>query len=191
MSKDELDDFQAVRILVEALGPFPGEDRERIIRWAREKLGMPTGHSIGGKAPPPPAPPPGGINDPQVKPKDIKSFLQEKSPKSDQQLAAAVAYYFAFEANSSERKDAINFQDLIDACRKAGLRRPTNAGQTLRNSAHAGYLDKADEAGYYKLNSVGENLVAMVLSGGEASPRGRSRKRKVRKIERKKSKNSR
>ena len=34
------DDLKAVRLLADTLQPFAGEDRERIIRWAREKLGM-------------------------------------------------------------------------------------------------------------------------------------------------------
>ncbi len=34
------DDLEAVRLLADTLQPFASEDRERIIRWAREKLGM-------------------------------------------------------------------------------------------------------------------------------------------------------
>jgi hypothetical protein len=34
------DDLEAVRLLADTLQPFPSEDRERIIRWAREKLGL-------------------------------------------------------------------------------------------------------------------------------------------------------
>ena len=36
------DDLEAVRVLADTLQPFASEDRERIIRWAREKLGMAT-----------------------------------------------------------------------------------------------------------------------------------------------------
>src|SRR5262245_44849357 len=34
------DDLEAVRSLTDTLQPFSNDDRERIIRWAREKLGM-------------------------------------------------------------------------------------------------------------------------------------------------------
>ena len=34
------DDLEAVRMLAETLQPFSAEDRERILRWAREKVGM-------------------------------------------------------------------------------------------------------------------------------------------------------
>ena len=185
-----VDDLEAVKTLVETLEPFNAEDRERVMRWAREKLGMagagPAAIAIqaqsarsGGS----PRDDAGGRSG-----KDIKSFLNEKSPKSDRQLAAAVAYYYAFEVPSGERKESIGSQDLVDACRLAGRRRPTNAGQTLRNAAHAGYLDKAPEAGRYTLNSVGENLVAMVLPGGAGEPSQVKRKRKGKGVRSKKGK---
>ena len=34
------DDLEAVRSAADTLQPFANDDRERIIRWAREKLGM-------------------------------------------------------------------------------------------------------------------------------------------------------
>jgi len=36
------DDFEAVRLVIQALEPFDAKERERIIRWAAEKLGMTT-----------------------------------------------------------------------------------------------------------------------------------------------------
>src|SRR6184192_3203416 len=36
------DDLEAVRVLADTLQPFAVEDRERIIRWSRERLGMPS-----------------------------------------------------------------------------------------------------------------------------------------------------
>lgn len=171
------DDLEAVRILIDTLESFTPDDRDRIIRWAREKLGMPSapeGHTSSR------LPSPGlSFDGPARGVKDIKTFLTEKSPHSDRQLAAAVAYFYAFEASGADRKDSIGSQDLIEACRRAGRRRPTNAGQTLRNAAHAGYLDKAAASGHYKLNAVGENLVAMVLpAGSEAPPPARAAKTK-------------
>ncbi|HEB54835.1 MAG TPA: hypothetical protein ENI98_00745 [Gammaproteobacteria bacterium] len=175
-----LDDFEAVRVVVQTLEPFDSKDRERIIRWAREKLGMHAGEVR--QAAPVGTPPPTGEAQTETEAfgvpshvrsgKDIKTFVSEKSPSSDRQLAATVAYYYAFEAPETDQKDSIDKDDLIDACRKAGVRRPTNPGQTLRNAAHAGYLDRAD-TGKYRLNSVGENLVAMVLpeSGGAPKPK--------------------
>ena len=47
------DDLEAVRLLAGTLQPFPNEDRERIIRWAREKLGMVSTAPTATKSAPP------------------------------------------------------------------------------------------------------------------------------------------
>jgi hypothetical protein len=36
------DDYDAIRTIVDVLKPFEAKDQERIIRWAREKLGLVT-----------------------------------------------------------------------------------------------------------------------------------------------------
>lgn len=40
------DDLEAVRFIADTLQPFANDDRERIIRWAREKLGMSTSTAV-------------------------------------------------------------------------------------------------------------------------------------------------
>lgn len=184
-----IDDFEAVRIVVGTLEPFDSKDRERIIRWAKEKLGMPQNTVVIKEDHPESQVTP--ILDQNIAKEetppitrrniDIKSFVSEKSPSSDRQLAAVIAYYYAFEAPENEQKESIGSDDVTDACRKAGVRRPTNSGQTLRNAAHAGYLDRA-EKGRYRLNSVGENLVAMVLPDGSGISTQNNVKKKKRKV---------
>lgn len=173
------DDFDAVRLVIEALQPFDNNERERIIRWAAEKLGM-----VGTQVTPLPLASPGpatqsttllapmnsSVN------KDIRSFVSEKNPRSDGQMAAVVAYYYHFEAPTADRKDSIGKEELTDACRKAERSRPARPEQVLVNAYHAGLLDRAGTAGQYKLNSVGENLVAMVLPEQKASPTSSPRK---------------
>lgn len=184
---NKVDDFEATRILVETLTPFETEDKVRIVRWACEKLGiaMPsqsqspatqsplqqTLHDQNQAAFPPPA---GGGNA-----VDIKTFVNSKNPASDMQFATTIAYYFAFEAPEAQRKSAISSQDLQDSCRLLGRARLQNPGQTLRNACHNGLLDKADDRGAYKINTVGENLVAVTLPG-DSSP-SPSRKKAARK----------
>lgn len=169
------DDFEAVRRVIEALEPFDPKERERIIRWAAEKLGM--------VAPPPASSGAAPLNlasRPGVPllavPKDIKSFVVQKNPRSDNQMAAVVAYFHHFEAPPGERKESIGKEDLIDACRKSDRKRPKRPEQVLVNTYHAGLLDKAGTAGQYRLNSVGENLVAMVLPEQQASVTSSPRK---------------
>ncbi len=166
------DDLEAVRVLVDALTPFDNTERERIIRWACEKLGVSydavAPQSTVTKTKSLVAAVDGAVPDiGQRRPsRDIKSFIDEKNPQSDRQLAAVVAYYYAFEAPEGQRKSSIGSNDLVDACRLANRHRPKNSGQTLINTAHSGFLDKAEETGKYKLNAVGENLVAMTLPSG-------------------------
>lgn len=119
MAKSTPDDYEAVRIVVATLEPFEANDQERILRWAREKLGLAAvAATSSGEAKPehtagekPPAA--------TAKAPDIKSFIDNKKPQSDSQFAAAVAYYYRFEAPEPQRKDIISAADLQEACRQA------------------------------------------------------------------------
>ena len=179
------DDLEAVRVIVSALAPFKQPDQERIIRWAREKVGLPTDtkpadtssppHGDGGQPAAHPATPPHAVT--------IKQFVEQKSPKSDNQFAAVVAYYHRFEASGAERKDMITADDLLEACRKAKRRRLKNPNQTLINAHQGGLLDKGGR-GEFTINSVGENLVAMALpepAGGSKRTARRTRRTSVKK----------
>lgn len=167
---DAPDDLEALRSVVTALEPFDARDRERIVRWASEKLSIavPTGASPVRAEPqattPATTPPAAAPVQPSSK-RDLRTFIAEKAPASDTHFATAVAYYYQFEAPESERKNAITASDLTEACRLADRTRLQNPGQTLRNTLQAGFLDRA-EPGTFKINAVGENLVAMALPAG-------------------------
>ena len=158
---DKPDDLEAVRTIVSALEPFDDNEKERIIRWATEKLGLkstPQQTSFSGTIPPVQHPIPhshSGI-------KDIKTFLQEKSPNSANQLVAAVAYYYKFEAPEAQRKSGISKDDVVDACRKAAIERPKFPNQIMVNASAYGLVDKVG-TGTYEINAVGENLVAVSM----------------------------
>src|SRR5215831_12991867 len=172
MAKEKPDDYEAVRTVVEKLEPFDAKDQERILRWAREKLGLAA--SAPAAAPPPehkardagegaiPAASP-------ARPTDIRSFIDHKRPQTDNQFAAAVAYYYRFEAPEPLRRDVISKTDLMEACRQTDRARIRRPEQTLVNAHHQGYLDKGSERGTYVINTVGENLVAMALPEGANS----------------------
>lgn len=160
------DDLESVRAIVTALQDFDAKDQERIIRWAREKLGLSA--SATPLTPPSDYSPPAAVRPPSdvhlgSRSTDIKTFVESKNPPNDVQFAATVAYYHRFEAPKSERKDSIRSTDLQDACRKANRKRLSDPGTTLRNAHRLGLLDKGNEPGNYSINSVGENLVAMTL----------------------------
>jgi len=179
MTTTKADDLEAVRTLAATLEPFKGDERERIIRWARERLGMP---STGG------APPSGFVPEPTAieaaeKPAapasgtDIRSFVAQKDPKSDVHFAATVAYYHQFVAPVDQRKNSITREDLVEACRQVDRKRPKVPAQVLVNAFQDGVLDRGKK-GHYELNSVGENLVAMALPGRPEANKGTRKKRK-------------
>ncbi len=159
------DDLEAVRTIVKALEPFDAKEQDRIIRWAKEKLGHsvePAPSQITSSIPPPSGSPQQTLQSGSGQ-LDIKAFVGQKNPKTDNQLAATVAYYHRFEAPVAQRKDTITKEDLREACRLANIDRLHRPEQTLVNAHHAGLLDKGSEKGTYAINSVGENLVAMTL----------------------------
>jgi hypothetical protein len=181
MTHAQSDDFDIAKGIFDQLKDLPAERQQRVLRWIAEGLGItPT-------ASPPSAPQetstPAGA---QFTPlaggtgsKDIKTFIAEKSPKSDQQFAAAVAYFYHFEAPPAERRDSVNAELLQEAARLAGRKRPASPRMTLNNAKAAGYLDSSSR-GEFTINSVGENLVAMTLPGGAEAPSKKKRPAKKR-----------
>ena len=118
---------------------------------------------------------------------DIKSFVAAKNPRSDMQFAAVVAYYYRFEAPPDESLESISPEVLQNAARLVNRHRLSRPRQTLLNAKAQGYLDLV-ERGQYRINSVGENLVAMTLPGPEpsAAPVGRPARSRTKKVGRKK-----
>jgi hypothetical protein len=182
------DEFDAVRTVVETLSSFEQKRQEQIIRWAQERLGILVGPAIysasgaetpaGGQAIATAASHPTAPVRPAV---DIKTFVESKKPKNDVQFVTTVAYYYRFEAPAEQRKDEIDKDDLINACRLASWKRPPNPDATVRNAHTLGYLEKGTTKGKFVINSVGENLVAMVLPDSSSSGAVSGRRRRLRK----------
>lgn len=171
------DDLEALKTICNTLEPFNEVDRERIVRWATERLGIkniaPTQSQFVQPLTAFQTTPALG----QSENKDIKTFLLEKNPTSANQLVAAVAYYYKFEAPVSERKNAITKDDLLDACRKATLERPKAPNVVMVNAAKFGLVDNVG-TGTYEINSVGENLVAVSMPSVGHGTSGKKRTKK-------------
>lgn len=177
--ENELD---AARAIVELVEGLKKEQQERAMRFASETLGL--------RAPAVPAGPstllPAGHgNVPNEKTEtsapgpvvDIRRFAELKAPKSDQQFAVVVAYYYRFEVAQEQRKEAIGAKDLMEAVRLVGNRKqPKDPGMTLHNAKNSGYLDQAGR-GKFQINAVGENLVAMTLPGPDRTTSSRRKSR--------------
>ncbi len=168
-----MSDFDAAKAIGEILKSVPRERQERILRWVAESLGLhsPTpSHQQASQVATlsqPAAPQPAHAGEGLRRATDIKSFVDSKKPKSDMQFAAVVAYYHRFEAPELERRETIDADALQEATRLAGRKRLVKPHMTLVNAKNQGYLDKVG-AGQFRVNTVGENLVAMTLPGDNA-----------------------
>ena len=169
----ETNEFDAAKKIVEILSPLEKAHQERVLRYVSESLGLKSTISAGSS-------PSSAIFSPTVSASpagrvlDIRQFSNSKEPKTDQQFAAVVAYYYQFEAPPESRKDAINANDLANAARLVDRRRPSK--YALYNAQAQGYLDAIGK-GQFKLSTVGENLVAIGLGGEKNSLPGRVRKK--------------
>ena len=103
-SSRERDNLGAARIVRDALRGFTQEEQKLILRWAAESLGInpvspsapvPVRPAPGPPLPPTPAMSSSGVNTPKAT-KAINTFVDEKDPQTDIQLAATIAYYYRF-----------------------------------------------------------------------------------------------
>lgn len=172
------DDLEAVRTIVATLSPFEKSIQLRILKWSREKLGLVEALPVatekldaGSHAP--------AASNVEIGrgAKTIKDFITEKNPSSNNEFAAAVAYFYRFEAPATAQKEAIDSDALQEACRLSGRPRLENPSQTLGNAHNMGYLDKTGDRGFYRISTVGENLVAMTLPNNGSNPSSGQRKR--------------
>ena len=179
-------EFDAAKTIVETLQGLDKQLQARAIRFAIESLGLPAAFSgtssvtsLTASSPLSNAVELPASHGSSSRPKDIRQFTAEKLPKNDVQFAAIVAYYHRFEASEGERKETINAADLTEAARLVQRERPPAPGQTLINAKNTGYLDLVG-GGAYKINTVGENLVAVTLpgNGSDSSPRRKAPKKK-------------
>ena len=159
------DDINAFRKVIEALERFSREQQGQILRWVVDKLNLSVlrestlAEDVSPRKP---------LIQPNIRQAetypttDVRSFVQSKNPTTDVHFAATVSYYYRFVASRELRKDAITADDFVEACRQVNRKLPNVPQQTLRNAFHAGFFDR-DKAGEFRLNNVGENLVAMAL----------------------------
>lgn len=188
MSEHNVDpELKAIEQVMQALGSLKAEARGRVVAYVFERLGL----TVSSSAPLPPESPAGSA--PVITPsgpaiQDIRSLKNAKNPKTDNEMAALVAYYLKHLAPTDERKDSISRDEIEKYFVQADYPLPKQPQFTLTNAKNAGYFDQAGR-GLYKLNPVGHNLVTHGLSETK-SEKKRSRtganKRKTRKPSRKK-----
>jgi hypothetical protein len=182
-------EFDAAKIIVTTLKDLERTQQERALRFASESLGLNSSWSNPSSGAAQSVRSTSSLDlasatSPQGRVVDIKQFTDSKAPKSDQQFAAVVAYYYQFEAPEPQRKATINASVLSDAARLANRRRPSR--HALANAKRSGYLD-AVGSGEYKVNTVGENLVAITLPSNVSENSARPKRKTTKKASRAKS----
>lgn len=191
MAQDIEAELAAIKALQATLEPLKPDARTRVIGYAFSALGITVPQN-----PPAPTvplalativPPPHPQNLPPGSPTDILTLKEEKQPSSSIQMIAVMSYYLAQLAPANERRDYITVEDIQKYFVQARYPLPGAPSQALIHAKNAGYLD-AIEAGKYRLNSVGHNLVAHKMPGDGTAPRKSGSKKKAAKKAAKKTK---
>ncbi|MDH4203852.1 MAG: hypothetical protein OEV87_13305 [Phycisphaerae bacterium] len=177
-SEPKKSEFQIAEDVTKLLRDLNPKDQERILRWVSESIGIPELAQQHSTPSPLGLPQTKVIEDATARTTDLRSFYAEKQPKNDIHFAALVAYFYRFLAPEPDRKDTINAKDLEEATRLAQRDRFKTPRIPLDNAEKQGYLDRAGN-GQFRINAVGENLVAMTLpttSGGGGKRKGPRKK---------------
>jgi hypothetical protein len=171
-------ELTAIATVLDALSPLDESARMNVIQYVFKRLNIPVMAAER-------AQPLRSMQDIQVSatPRtasrmvDVRSFAEEKQPKTSNEKVATIAYHLAYHA--PEPRDFITADDVTKYFHQANLELPGSAPMALVHAKNAGYLDQ-QERGQYRLNPVGYNLVAHKLpsSAGAGKPKGRGRTRK-------------
>ena len=184
-------ELEAIKQIVEALEPLTPDGRDRVINYVFQTLDMSTNALPSSSAPPSSAaasPSPQEVPTPPIQQSstrvvsDIRSFKEQKQPKSASEMAAVLAYYLAELAPQDSRKLEITASDIDKYFKQAGFPLPAAAKYTLQNAKNAGYLDSGSERGGFKVNPVGHNLVAHNLPASDTSGASGSTKPRRKKV---------
>ena len=165
-------EIEAIKAVLSALQPLDGGARASVLDYVVKRLAIEVAAGaspaagvadnaqgfapLSGQPEPPGA---GAVH--------IETLKKEKSPRSANEMAALVAYYFSHVAPPDKRKKTVNTQDIETYFKIASFPLPQQLRVTLPNAKAAGYFDLAGE-GEYKLNAVGHNLVAHSMPRGGA-----------------------
>ena len=134
-AQDKTTHFDAAKTIVETLQGLDKPSQLLAMRFAAETLGLQSASVTQTPVTPVmPASTSASSSDTVGAPHsmDIKQFTAAKAPKSDQQFAAVVAYFYRFEAPEAQRKDTLDADSLLEAARLAGRKRPGNPRFTRR-----------------------------------------------------------
>ncbi len=174
-------EVQAIKEVLKALTPLSDKARASVLDYVVKRLDLPSAQIVqgagSGSGGPAAAPSTASESGPgAAAPIHIKTFKEQKKPRSANEMAAVVAYYLANLLPPGQRKGTINQRDVETHFKIAEFPLPQQVRVTLPNAKAAGYFDSAGD-GEYRLNAVGHNLVAHAMPRGKASDSGRAGRR--------------
>jgi hypothetical protein len=173
-------EVDAIRVVLNALSPLSEKARASVLDYVTKRLGVVGPERSGDQRKASDA----SSQEQTIQPGSgetpihVKTFKEQKKPRSANEMAALVGYYLSTLAPPDKRKKTVNQKDMETYFKIAGFPLPNQIRVTLANAKTAGYFDAAG-AGEYKLNAVGHNLVVHSMPRG-ASTGGGSRKRTAR-----------
>jgi hypothetical protein len=85
----------------------------------------------------------------------LKEFLEQKKPSGDNKRYLAIAYWLKTYLSIN----AITMNHAYTCYRFMGWNVPADASSPLRAMKKQGWMKKAEEAGAYSINHVGENVI--------------------------------
>ena len=178
MSDQLKKEIQAITTVLGALDPLDPDVRVNVLDYVVRRLKIQFAPSAAppGQHPseePRPSPVESSVPAPGI---HIEKFKDQKNPKSANEMAALVAYYFANLAPEPQRKATVNSKDIETYFKIANFPLPREIRVTLQNARNAGYFDSVGD-GEYRLNAVGHNLVVHNLPRAGA-PAARAKKTK-------------
>ncbi len=164
-NKDIDPEINAIKTLLEVLGPLTPEIRSSVLSYVTQRLHI-TVKGVDSRASTSDTPKDTtGQGLGQGEPVHIKTLKETKQPKSANEMAALVAYFLSEVVPEQSRKAAINLNDIKTYFKIGEFPLPKKPQFTLTNAKNAGYLDATGD-GNYKLNPVGCNLVVHSLPKG-------------------------
>ena len=168
-------ELYAIQQVIAALSQLNSEARARVISYVFQRLGISSPALLSeagttGTTPLHGLEPAAPIHQGRRQ-MDMRTFGQEKNPRSANERVAVVGYYLSELASAEERKAEISAADITRYFKQAGFPLPGAARMTLVNAKNAGYLDAGAGRGTYKLNPVGHNLVAHSLPPASTTTR--------------------
>jgi len=171
-------EIEAIRSVLSALGPLSAKARMSVLEYVAKRLDLEgVGHAREERGVP--AKPSGseGVESSSVHEQEvhIKTFKEEKKPRSANEMAALIGYYLSNVAPMNQRKKSINQKDIETYFKIAQFPLPNQIRATLANAKNAGYFDSVG-SGEYKLNAVGHNLVVHSMPRGPRTATGPTRK---------------